>query len=297
MKMKFVCHNCEKKESADVVLVGVQDERGSRSSRHGASMGPNAIRKASQECLAFFHKGKQSILLPERGFFKGFFFDAGNIRKDELDGFVRQLSKKQFPVVLGGDHSITYYAVKGLGVHHKKIAVVYLDAHPDMISSETKYFGSVVSDMCTLPHINSKKIVEVGVRSIEQEELKNLKSRHIRSFTALDVAELGVVAVFSSIKKVVGKTPLYLSIDLDVIDPAFAPGVDTPAPFGITPNEYLSLIKHCAELNLVGFDIMELSPKYDTQQMTAQLAAKTILELLGSRKKEPVSIFSRIKNY
>ena len=76
-----------------------------------------------------------------------------------------------------------------------------------------------------------------------------------------------------------GKTPMYLSIDLDSIDPAFAPAVDTPVPFGLSSNEFLTLVKRCAkELNLIGFDIMELSPRYDIQQRTAQLAAKGILE-------------------
>lgn len=285
MGIKFAYHNCIKKELAQVVLVGVPDESGSHALWRGASRGPNSIRKASLERLTFFHRSGKQHVVPERGTFSASLFDVGDILKTELINFIENLRACQFPVVLGGDHSITYNTVKGLGKHHKNLALVYFDAHPDLVSSETHYYGSVVSDIYELPHVCKKKIIEVGIRSIEPEEIRNIRAKKITSFTSLDINEKGVPAVFSKIKKKLGKTPVYLSIDLDVIDPTFAPGVETLAPFGLTSNEYLSLIKKCAsQLNLIGFDLMEMSPKQDFQQKTAQLAAQSIIELIGSKK-------------
>tara|TARA_Y100000310_G_C20524826_1_gene735483 strand:+ start:230 stop:1087 length:858 start_codon:yes stop_codon:yes gene_type:complete len=285
MVIKFAYHNCKKLLDAEIVLVGVPDEQGSTAKRQGASQGPQAIRKASKDRLTFSHKGKTNQVIPERGLFSASLFDQGDIKKKDLTKFIKNLAPTQFPIVLGGDHSITYFTIKGLADKYKKLAVVYLDAHPDLVSSQQNYYGSVVFDICEFPHINPKQIVEVGIRSIEPEERRNLKNKKIKSFTALDLSEQGVLKIFSKIKRIVGRTPTHLSIDLDVIDPAFAPGVDMPAPFGLTSNEYLSLIKQCAKkLNLVGLGIMEMSPRYDIQQRTAQLAAKSIVEIVGSKK-------------
>ncbi len=282
--MRFAYHNCGKIEEADVVLFGVPDESGSYANRKGTSKGPDAIRKVSLDRLRFVRKDGIHKLVPERGTLKLKLFDAGDIKKKNISNFINAINKKQFPILLGGDHSNTYLTLEALQKNYSDILVLYLDAHPDMVSSmHENYYGSVAYDISKLKNV--KKIIEVGVRSIEAEELENLKRKKVTSFTALDFYELGVKNVFSKIKTLVGKTPLYLSIDLDVIDPAFAPGVDTPSAFGLMPDQFLYLIKNCASsLNLIGFDIMELSPKYDIQQRTSQLAAQTIIEILGSKK-------------
>lgn len=282
---KFAYHNCDKIADADAVLVGVPDESGSYAKRHGAKKGPDAIRKASLERLCFKRKGKTFCVEPERGLFKAKLFDAGNFSRLKLPRFLESVSKEQLTILLGGDHSNTYLAVKALSKKHKELALIHFDAHPDLINS-TKYdFGSVVNDILNLKGINHKKVVQIGIRAIEPEEEINLKREKINFFTALDVYEKGVEDIFSMVKKIIGNTPVYLSIDLDVLDPAFAPGVDTPAPFGLSSNEYLSLIKKMASLNIAGFDLMEMSPQFDTQQMTAQIAAQTIIEILASVRK------------
>lgn len=282
--MKFTYHNCNVKEDADVVIVGIPDESGNFAARWGTSRGPKAIRKASKDRLTFIRKGKTHKILPERGLLVGKLHDYGNLKKKKITNFMENLSRKQFPVLLGGDHSNTALAVAGLQDRYKELGVVYLDAHPDIVSSTENYYGSVIHDIRESKVVNKKKVVEVGIRSIEKEEERNLHKNQIKFFTAMDVTDQGVAKIFSMIKRIMGKTPVYLSIDLDSIDPAFAPGVDTPVPFGLSSNDYLSLIKMCARnLNLVGFDIMELSPRYDIQQRTAQIAARSIIEILASR--------------
>ncbi|MBU0457631.1 MAG: arginase family protein [Nanoarchaeota archaeon] len=279
---KFAYHNCNKITDADIILVGVPDESGSYAERRGTKKGPDAIREASHERLCFKRKGKTFCVESENGPFNLKLFDAGNISKPKIQSFLESISKEQMTILLGGDHSNTYLAVKALSKKYKELAIIHLDAHPDLISS-TKYdFGSVINDILSLKEINHKKAIQIGIRAIEPEEEINLKREKINFFTALDVYEMGVQKVFSSVKKIIGDTPIYLSIDLDVLDPAFAPGVDTPAPFGLTGNEYLSLVKKIASLNLIGFDLMEMNPKYDVQQLTAQIAAQSIIEILGT---------------
>ncbi len=286
MSQKFVYHNTIKVEDADWVLVGVPNEEGNFANRQGTSKGPKAIRKASQERLSFIRQGEIHCIVPERESFRVKLCDTGDIKKKKIADFMKNLGQKQKSILLGGDHSNTFLALQGLQEKYKEIAVVYLDAHPDMVGSFQKYYGSVVYDILTLPHVNSKKVVEVGIRSIEQEERWQLHSKKIKAYTALDVYEQGIKQVFSEIKRKIGNTPLYLSIDLDVIDPAFAPGVDTPASFGLLPQEFLWFVKQCARLNLISFDVMEMSPKYDIQQRTAQLAAQTIVEIIASATKK-----------
>ncbi len=285
MSLKFVYHNTTEVKDADWVLVGVPNEEGNFSNRQGTSRGPNAIRKASQERLSFIRQGERHCIVPEREAFRVKLSDAGDIEKKKIGEIIKNLGKNQRSIMLGGDHSNTFLALQGLQQKYKEIAVIYLDAHPDMVGSFKPYYGSVVYDILKLPHVNKTKVIEVGIRSIEQEERWQLHTKKIKSYTALDVYEQGIQRVFSEVKRKIGNTPLYLSIDLDVIDPAFAPGVDTPASFGLLPQEFLWFVKQCATLNLVSFDVMEMSPTYDIQQRTAQLAAQTIVEIVASAVK------------
>ncbi len=282
MQQKFVYHNTIHLKDADWVLVGVPDEKGNFSNRQGTSEGPKAIRKASRERLSFIRQGERHCIMPEREAFVTHLCDYGDIKKKDIVTFMNKLEKRQRGILLGGDHSNTFLALQGLQQKYKEIAVIYLDAHPDLVGSFRSYYGSVVYDILKLDHINTKKVVEVGIRSIEQEERWQLHTTKIKAYTAIEVYELGIQEIFKEIKRKIGKTPLYLSIDLDVIDPAFAPGVDTPASFGLLPQEFLWFVKQCAGLNLISFDVMEMSPRYDIQQRTAQLAAQTIVEIIAS---------------
>ena len=282
---RFVYHSCARQDEADVIFVGVCDESGSHSSRRGARKGPDAVRQASVDRLSFVRKDGRHVVVPEQGSLSFRLFDAGNISKPHIASFISLLHTRQFPVVVGGDHSITLEVVKGLARHYPQLAIIYLDAHPDSVCSRTSYYGSVVCDLYSLPHIVKHKIVEIGVRACEKEETVTLRKRHITTFTTLDVTTKGVTALCAALQKIIGNTPVYLSLDLDVLDPAFAPGVSCPAPFGLLPNDFLYLVKYCAShLTLIGCDVMELTPRFDVQQMTATLAAQTIVEILGVRK-------------
>jgi len=266
-------------ESSKWVLFGVPDESESHSYRNGTARAPDHIRKISRIREVFKRDGKESIAQPEQGQISDNVFDYGNIKKKDVSSMVSHLlSKNKKPIMIGGDHSITFEVLKGL--NKKDISVIYLDAHPDFVCSSHSYYGSVLCDASRLKNINLKKSVEVGIRAPEKEELINLKKKKITTITPFDVAERGIKKIVDEIKKRVGKN-VYLSIDVDSVDPAFAPGVSTPVPGGLTSNEFLYLIKQLSKLNLIGFDVVEVNPKYDVNEMTAHLAARAIAEIIS----------------
>jgi len=280
--MKYAWANAKSYKEAKSVLVGVPDESGSHAGRKGASKGPDMLRKASRTEI-FERRGKKTISQPQTGKLKGKLFDYGNVARKRVAGLAEKIVKDgKKPIFIGGDHSITFEVLKGLNKQKKEIKVIYFDAHPDFICSSHNYYGSVVCDASRLRNVNLRKSVEIGIRAPEKEELLNLKRKKIRVFHPIDIVEKGIANTFNQIKRIVGKGNIYLSIDLDVLDPAFAPGVDTPVPGGLTTNQLFYLTKKIAALGLIGFDVMELSPAYDIQERTSHLAAKLVIEVLAS---------------
>jgi len=280
--MQFAWAEAKSVREANVVFLGVPDESGSHAARKGTSLGPNAIRKISRERAIFTRKGIKSISFPQICPSKIKMYDYGNVRKKQVTKTIQQLlSQKKFPITVGGDHSITFDILKGFDKSKKKISVVYFDAHPDFVCSSRNYYGSVVCDVLDLKYVDLKSSVEIGSRAIEAEEMQNIKKKKMKVISIADIKEKGVKKVFQEIKNYVRKNSVYLSIDVDVVDPAFAPGVDTPVPGGLSSSELQYLTQQIAHLGLVGLDVMETSPPHDIQCMTSHLAAHTIINTLS----------------
>ena len=274
--MKFPYANAPLQE-AEFVIIGVPDESGSMSQRTGCKKGPDAIRAIAYERCIFKRKGTFSLAQVSSGAITQKIHDYGNVDKKKISKVVEVL-KGKIPVVLGGDHSITAEVLKNF----KDVTIIYFDAHPDIISSMHGYYGSVLSDA----EVNLGRSIEIGIREPEIEELKNIKKQRLEIVYAEEFYEKGLEHIWARIKnKVKGK--VYVSIDLDVFDPAFAPGVSCPVPGGINFNQALFLLKRIfKELHIVGFDIMELNPRYDQDERTSHLAAKLILEMIASYRKK-----------
>lgn len=230
--MKIVWHNSKNIQEAEVAVIGVPDESGSHARRKGSSRGPDAIRKISRRRFVYVHNREESVEQAGAGLIKA----KARVRK-VVENVVKA---RKIPIVLGGDHSITFEVLKGINAVKKDVSVVYFDAHPDFICSSHFYHGSVMCDASRLKHVNLQTSLEIGIRAPEKEELINIKKRKFKTLSAYDVLDLGVKEVFEIIKKRVGKN-VYLSIYLDAVDPAFAPGVNDPAPGGLTSNELLAL--------------------------------------------------------
>lgn len=276
--------NADSIEDADIVVIGIPDESKSHAKRKGTSQAPDVLRAASNESEFFERKGKLIPTCPMRGALDGKrIFDAGNIDQKELRKLVSRLAmQNKMPVIIGGDHSLTAEALRAISeAKNGKLSLLYFDAHPDFVSSTRNYYGSVLTDSAKF--LDFRKSMLVGTRAAEPEEVENAKGAGLKIVTPLDVAELGVRRVAQMIKAKTRGMPVYISIDLDCVDPAFAPGVSVPSPGGLSSVELIYLLKSAvAAGSVAGIDIVELSPDYDVNGVTANLAARIMSECIAS---------------
>ena len=267
---------------ADVVIVGVPDESKSHAKRKGASRGPDSLRQASNESGFFERNGKLIPVCPILGKISNkLIFDYGNIPRENLQKLITDLvANNKIPIVIGGDHSITSTVLQATGNIHGKLGLFYFDAHPDFVSSTTDYYGSVLTDSSRW--IDFSKSMLIGTRAAEPEELENAESVGLEVITPIDVAKLGISRVANKLQAKGYNNKRYVSIDLDCADPAYAPGVSLPSPCGLSSIDLVYLVKLVVNSGIVGIDIVELSPDFDSNNMTANLAARILLESVAS---------------
>ena len=283
--VKLLHSNVTSISKADIVILGVPDESRSHAKRKGASKGPDSLRSASNNYEFFERDGNTIPICPMSGTLENkSILDFGNVARDDLYRLIFDLvSAKKIPITIGGDHSITTLILNGIydALESNKIALLYFDAHPDFVSSTRNYYGSVITDSSEL--INFTKSMLIGTRAAELEELENASKKKLEIITPLDVIEVGINAI---IKKIISKcraSKVYLSIDLDCMDPGVAPGVSVPAPGGLFPLDLIYMIKKISEnLQVVGMDIVELCPDYDLNQNTANHASRILMEMISS---------------
>ncbi len=273
----FPWANVASVDEADVVVIGIPDESGSLARRKGCSQAPKRIREVASEREVFERGGIRTLALPPDCSTDMRIVDAGDVKKGEVRDFVRGLVEEgKIPVSMGGDHSITAEILKAID-EVMEVSIVYFDAHPDFICSTRDYYGSVVCDISEYDRVDFDSSVEIGVRAPEPEELINLRRKHLETLSHYDIEALGLKGVLKKVKKRVRKE-IYLSFDMDVVDPAFAPGVSVPVPGGLSSAQALYLVRKISEIGLVGLDVMEVCPPYDVQDVTSHLAARVMME-------------------
>jgi agmatinase len=269
------------------VVIGVPDETRSHARRRGANKGPDSLRTASNSFEFFERDGKIIPICPMKGTLENKkILDFGNTSREDLYRLVFDIvSAKKLPITIGGDHSITTLILKAIheALEGDKVSLLYFDAHPDFVSSTRDYYGSVITD--SLDYINFTKSILIGTRAAELEELENASKQKLEIITPIDIIEFGINATVKKIISKCGSSKVYLSIDLDCMDPGVAPGVSVPAPGGLFPIDLIYMIKQITEnLHIVGMDIVELSPDYDLNQNTANHAARILMETISSLK-------------
>lgn len=276
--------NIDSISKAEIVIIGVPDESKSHARRKGTSKGPDIIRIASNESDFFERNGKIIPICPMRGCFDSKkILDYGNIKRENLYQLIFDLvSSKKIPIILGGDHSITTIALKAIEDFFGKVGLIYFDAHPDFVSSTTDYYGSVITD--SIKCIDFGQSMMIGIRSAEPEELVNAGKTNLELVTPIDVNELGISKIADRVRSKDNKGKRYISIDLDCLDPAFAPGVSVPSPCGLSSIDLISLLKLAISSGIVGLDIVEFSPDFDVNNITASLVARILLESIASIK-------------
>jgi agmatinase len=269
---------------ADIFLIGVPDESKSLAKRKGTNRAPDIIRSAFNEAEFFEREGKTIPVSPMRGSHDNKrIVDVGNVNREDLYQLIVDLvSFKKIPIIIGGDHSITTIALRAIGSVLGKIGLFYFDAHPDFVSSMRNYYGSVLMD--SAHSIEYKKSMLIGTRAAELEELENAQRVGLEIVSPMDFVELGILKLADKVvARAVGHKK-YISIDLDCVDPAFAPGVSLPSVGGLSSIDLIYLVKRAIDFGLVGIDIVELSPDFDINHITANLAARIISECIGSIK-------------
>lgn len=191
---------------------------------------------------------------------------------------------KELPFVcLGGDHTITYSIMKKIA--HKNLGIIIFDAHPDLmqrfsVPTHENYLRHLIEEKI----IDTDQIVLIGLRNIDPEEKKFLDKNKINYFTLHEICQEGVQDICDSVMEFMNKfKQMYISVDIDAVDPAFAPGVAYPEVGGLTSREMLYFLRRLMMMkNFSGGDIIEVIPEKDISEITINLAARILAEM--SRK-------------
>jgi len=260
--------------------------------RSGARFGPNAIRQASLNIETYSFRSKidlEDLALHDAGDLHA---SPDALKTVDMTRLVIAdiLAAGKIPVVLGGEHTVTLGIAKGLGVEAAKAAIVSFDAQLDL---RCEFLGSTLSHTTFMQLISEEvkpaKIFEVGTRSACKEELAYAENAGLDIFTSQQIIKQGSDRIAKQLKeKLLPYENVYLTVDMDVLDPAFAPAVQNPEPEGITTTALLDIACRLCDKRVVGFDVVEIAPIYD-QGVSAVVAAKIIFEMLceleKSRKK------------
>ena len=269
--------------AAPLCIAGIPYDLGT-SNRPGSRFGPSAIRRASRVLVDGDHPihwvNPASAPVADIG---DFTIALGDIAKS-LAEIERQAGEIAHLVALGGDHGVTLPLLRALAKRRGAPALIHLDAHVDTWPEnfgQTYAHGSVFYHAITEQLIQPRRMVQIGVRSpVERAVHDWTRDQGVVMITAQDVHEQGPVVVADRIRQVIGDAPVYLSCDVDVLDPAFAPGTGTPEIGGLASWQVQAIIRRLRGLQFVGMDMVEVCPPYDVAEITALAAATMAWEYL-----------------
>jgi agmatinase len=274
-------------DDADFVLLGIPFDATS-SFRSGSRFAPNAIREASYNFETYIAKYDVDIEDIK-------IFDAGNVEDyGKVDDMVvdveaevfKILEKGAFPIVIGGEHSVSPPSVRAFKNAGREIGVLVFDAHLDF---RREYLGIEKSHACASRRMSEvvgvENVVVIGVRSVCKEEFEDAKEQGLRFFSTDAIHENGIEAVVKEALGHLGHEDIYVSVDMDGLDPSFAPGVGNPEPFGPCDRDLRALLEMVGP-RMCGFDIVEVCPPFDKGN-TAALAARLIREVIAIKEKKP----------
>jgi agmatinase len=273
----------------DVAIVGVPFDSGV-SYRPGARFGPAHIRQSSKLLRPYNPaqdvKPFASQQVADAGDIACNPFDIEEAMRDINAGALSLLERAGRLVTLGGDHTIALPMLRAVSQRHGPVAVVHFDAHLDTWDT---YFGAPYTHGTPFRRASEEGLIDrtasvhVGIRGPLYDSLDLAMDRdlgfEIIPSPAFDL--LGVSGVAQQIAERTAGRPVYLSIDVDVLDPAFAPGTGTPEAGGLSSREMLALLRTMSDLNIVGVDVVEVSPPYDHAEITGIAAAHIVYEVLS----------------
>jgi agmatinase len=272
---------------ADYVILGVPFDVTS-TYRTGARFGPNAIREASlniETCSFRTGIDVEDLRLHDLG---DLHVSADPKKTVEMLKLVVEdiLAAGKKAVAMGGEHTATLGILKGLGAKARETALISFDAHLDL---RREFLGVKLSHAtfmhCVNEEVKPAKIIEVGTRAVCKEELAYAEKSGIDFFTSQQIRKEGPEQIIKRLREKLARYQnIYLSVDMDVLDPAFAPAVQNPEPEGIETSTLIDILCGLCDKRVIGLDILEITPIYD-QGISAVVAAKVIFEMLCALEK------------
>ena len=273
-------------------LVGVPFD-GAVTNRPGARFGPQEIRRASLMLCDGLHPVFDVSPLEFLG-------DAGDLRlpnasplqqvREAIQAQAAVLMAHHHCVFLGGDHSITLPLLRALHAQHGPVALIHFDAHCDTWEDhfgEASGHGTWTYEALLEGLVVPQQTVQIGLRSSGNRAAREyVQDQGGLIFTARSLRGLdgvGLHKVVNDIRDRIGQHPCYLTLDIDCLDPAFAPGTGTPEPGGLSTSQVLTLLEELAGLNFVGMDCVEVAPAYDHAELTSNAAAAFVWTYLASQ--------------
>ncbi|HUC10305.1 MAG TPA: agmatinase [Stellaceae bacterium] len=270
--------------TADICIAGIPFDLGT-SNRPGARFGPAAIRQASRMLVDGDHPANgvdpAKLDLADIGDFRIAHGDIpGSLARIEA-----QAATLQHLVALGGDHTVTLGLLRALAKRRGPQGLVHFDAHVDTWPDS---FGLVWGHGSPFYHaieeglIDPRRTVQIGIRSPMSREVHDWTlGKGVTIIFAEEVHEAGPAAASQRIREVIGGAPAYLTFDVDALDPAFAPGTGTPEIGGLATWQARAILRRLAGLDFLGMDVVEVSPPYDTSEITALAAATLVWDYIA----------------
>ncbi|XP_053706555.1 agmatinase, mitochondrial [Synchiropus splendidus] len=278
----------ESAEGLDAAFIGVPTDSGT-SNRPGTRFGPRQIRTESS-LLRAYNSGTraapyESLMVADIGDVNVNLYDLKDTCKRIREAYRTILATGCIPLTMGGDHTIAYPILQAVAERHGPVGLVHVDAHSDtgdVALGEKITHGSPFRRCVEEGLLDCKRVVQIGLRGTgySPDSYEWSRAQGFRVVQTEDCWHKSLTPLMEEVRAQMGSGPVYLSFDIDGLDPGFAPGTGTPEIAGLTPIQGLEIIRGCRGLNLVGCDLVEVSPPYDTTGNTALTAANLLFEML-----------------
>lgn len=278
----------ETADGLDAAFVGVPIDTGT-SNRSGARFGPRQIRVESA-LLRAFNSGTragpyESMNVADIGDVNVNLYDLKDTCKRITEHYRKIVANGCVPLTMGGDHTITYPILQAVAEKHGPVGLVHVDAHSDTadmalgekIGHATPFRRSVEEGL-----LDCKRVIQIGLRGTgySADAYEWSREKGFRVVQAEECWHKSLTPLMAEVRAQMGSGPVYLSFDIDALDPGFAPGTGTPEIAGLTSIQGVEIIRGLRGLNLVGCDLVEVSPPYDPSGNTALTAANLLFEML-----------------
>ncbi len=276
----------------DVALIGVPMDLGV-TNRNGSRFGPRAVRAVDR--VGPYHPVLNCVPMTEAAI-----ADVGDISfrsrfdlnqsTEDIEEFIGKLAADGVrPLSVGGDHSITFPILKALG-KDEPLGMIQIDAHCDTAGAfegQKFHHGGPFRNAVLAGVLDPRRTVQIGIRGATEYLWEFSYDSGMTVIHSEDVHRRGVAEIIAETRKVIGDGPVYISFDVDGLDPAFAPGTGTPEPGGLSTREAMMMLAGFEGLNVIGGDVVEVAPQYDASTNTAQIGAQMLFEILCLTLRNP----------